>query len=134
MLKPRGFFVLVALLAAGIAFFGLTAVAQEAEIDEKARKVVESMSAFYSGLDTMFAQAAVEMRMSAQGTKQELNVTYDLACDRSGRFSLHLKEKQTDMFVASAGGKLQAYIRMTNRMLVADAPSVDTIVRSSGKI
>ncbi|MHC4447438.1 MAG: DUF2092 domain-containing protein, partial [Planctomycetota bacterium] len=107
---------------------------EAAKIDSKAEAIVRKMADFVKDVETFRARLAMDVRIEAQGMKQEIGTVHRLAMERPNKLAMVLDHGMMGGTVVSDGEKIYTFMpAMRNRYFVTDAPdSLEQIAADAG--
>ena len=91
-------------------------------IDAKVRQVLDSMSAFYKGLNTANCDYAIEVTREAGGKKDSAKLDFTVAAERPNKISFVQGESTGGIDVVSDGKVLAVYIPQLKKYVIEAAP------------
>jgi len=96
----------------------------EPKLDAKAQSALQSMSDFYSGMDSLTLVGGAKITREIQGQSQDLHTKFNFAMQRPNHFAMTPTGPDADRWSAIVvdGEKMTIYVGQVNKYTVDDAP------------
>lgn len=94
----------------------------EVEQDEKSKEMLNKLSTFVKGLNSLEVDVTFSMKMTANGKNNEMSSAQSLSVQKPNKLALALKEGVSGNNVVSDGDSLYTHMPMTQKYSKEDAP------------
>lgn len=99
-----------------------TVLFAEVEQDEKSKEVLNKLSAYVKGLNSLEVDVTLTMKMSAKGTNNEMSSSHSLSMQKPNKLALTLTDGMNGSNVISDGKSLYTHMPITKKYSKEDAP------------
>ncbi len=111
------------LLLAALSLVAPATLAQESDVDPKAREVLDAFGKFYAGQQSFRVKVTISLTVEQKGQTQSQEFVQTFAVEKPNRFSYALDSQQGKANIVSDGKEISLFMSTHDKYAVEEAPA-----------